>query len=126
MNPGSYTLQLYRGDSYNWQFTLYDDAAQTTPSDLTGVQVHAEVRDKPGGTFICTLTCTVTLPNVILARLSAGDSAKLPSSGVWDLQLNYPTGDVATVLAGAVNVTPDVTNLSDPGLRPIPIRQVRS
>jgi hypothetical protein len=29
---------------------------------------------------------------------------------VWDLQLTYPTGEVATVLAGAVTTTADVTD----------------
>jgi hypothetical protein len=111
VTPGLYTLQLYRGDTYHWQFTLYDDLAQTQPSDLTGVTVNSQIRDAPGGSLICTLACVVTLPNIILVTLAATDSANLPSSAAWDLQLGYSSGDVATVLAGPVNVTPDVTNL---------------
>jgi hypothetical protein len=41
--------------------------------------------------------------------LDAADCAKLPTNAVWDLQMNYASGDIATVLTGPVNVTPDVT-----------------
>lgn len=112
MNPGTYPLQLYRGDTYRWQFTCFDDVAQTMPSDLTGATVNSQIRDKPGGSYICVLACTVTLPNIINMVLAAADSASLPNSAAWDLQLTYASGDVATLLAGPVNVTADVTNLS--------------
>lgn len=113
MNPGTYPLQIYRGDSYRWQFTCYDDAAQTLPSDLTGVTVASQVRDKPGGSLICSLACTVTMPNVINTYLAPADSASLPNSAAWDLQLTYASGDVTTLLAGPVNVTADVTDLAN-------------
>lgn len=113
MTPGHYTLTIYKGDSYRWQFTLFDDVSQSLPSDLTGVVVNSQIRDRPGGVLICSLECTVTPPNVVLAYLSAADSALLPMSAVWDLQLVYPSEDVATVLAGPVNVTSDVTNMAD-------------
>ena len=113
MTPGFYALQVYRGDSYRFQFTLFDDVNQTLPSDLTGVAVFSQIRDRPGGTLICSLECTVTPPNVVLVYLSAGNSGLLPMSAVWDLQLVYPSEDVATVLAGPVNVTTDVTSLAD-------------
>ena len=109
MTPGKYTLAIYRGDSYRWQFKLWADTAKTDPIDLTGVTVKAEIRDKSGGTILGTLTCVVTLPNIIDASLAADDSALL-KSGVWDLQLTYAGGDVSTVLAGPATVTPDVTD----------------
>lgn len=109
MNPGPYTLQVYRGDSYRWQFTCFDDVNQTQPSDLTGVTVNSQIRDRPGGNYICSLTCTVTPPNIINTHLAAVDSGKLSGSAVWDLQLTYASGDVATILAGPVNITTDVT-----------------
>jgi hypothetical protein len=110
MTPGFYALQLYQGDSYHWQFAFYDDAAMTVASDLTGVTPAAQIRDRPGGVLVCSLTCTLTLPNVIDVFLSAALSADiLCSSAAWDLQLLYASGDVATPLAGPVAVTPDVT-----------------
>lgn len=121
MNPGSYTLQIYRGDSYRWQFTCYDDVDQTVQSDFTGATVTSQIRDRAGGNYICDLTCTVNLPNVITAYLAAADSAKLPGSAAWDLQVLYASGDVATLLAGPVNVTYDVTTgpMVQPAQRPV-------
>lgn len=110
MNPGHYSLTIYRGDTYRWRFTLFQDLAQTVPADLTGVTANSQIRDKPGGMICASLACTVSLPNIVDAVLAAGDSANLPSDGAWDLQLTYASGDVATVLAGPVNVIPDVTN----------------
>jgi hypothetical protein len=109
MTPGKYTLTIYRGDSYRWQFKLWSDAAKTQPVDLTGVTAKAELRDKSGGAVLGALACVITQPNIIDASLAADDSALL-KSGVWDLQLTYAGGDVSTVLAGPMTVTADVTD----------------
>jgi hypothetical protein len=118
MMPGDFPLELYRGDSYHWVFTLWSDEAKTIPTDLTGMTAKAEIREATGGTNITALVCTIpsTAPhNVVDAKLSAASCADLPASGVWDLQLTTTSsGEVATVLAGKVTVTPDVTD-SAPG-----------
>lgn len=111
MTPGRMPLSLYRGDTYRWRFSLWQDSARTQPVDLTGATVLAQVRDRAGGTLIATMSCTITAPNIIDAALSAEDSAKLPGSSVWDMQVTYAGGDVATVLAGPVNTTVDVSAL---------------
>jgi hypothetical protein len=127
MMPGDYPLALYRGDSYKWDFTLWADAAKTIPADLTGATAKAEIRDAPAGATIVTMTCTIST-NVVHMALSAAASAALPAAGVWDLQLTYSTsGDVTTVLAGKVTVTPDVTD-SGTGLMAVaaaPFRAVK-
>jgi hypothetical protein len=110
MTPGKFPLTLYRGDTYRWSFLLWTDTDKTSPADLTGVVAKAEIRDKPAGSTVVPVICHVTLPNIIEMTLSAAACATLPSTGVWDLQLTYDNGDVATVLAGAVTVTPDVTD----------------
>jgi len=112
MTPGDFPLVLYRGDSYRWRFTLWANAAKTDPVDLTNVTVKSEIRAAPSSALLATLTTTVELPNVIAAELSPTACATLPASAAWDLQLTYPDGTVATVLAGAVAVTPDVTDSS--------------
>ena len=109
MTPGKYTLTIYRGDSLKRTFILWTDTAKTEPLDLTDVTVKAEIRDKPGGTLQGELTCVVSLPNTIDASMTATETATL-TNGAWDLQLTYLNGDVATVLAGLVNVTADVTD----------------
>jgi hypothetical protein len=119
MQPANLPLDLYRGDSGRMQVTVLDKAQQ--PVDLTGVVAKAEIRDRPAGTTIVPLTCVVTLPNIIDVTLSAVDSHKLPAKGVWDLQLTYASGEVQTLLAGQVQVTPDVTDSTPfPAQLPIP------
>ena len=110
MMPGTYALTVYRGDDYAWRFMLWVDAAKTQPVDLTGMAVKAEVRDKPSGANIVPLAITVTLPNIIDMVLAHAASQQLPLSGRWDLQLTDAAGLVATVLAGAVRVTADITD----------------
>jgi hypothetical protein len=113
MMPGTYSLAIYRGDTHAWRFTLWQDTAKTTPVDLTGIAVKAEIRDRPAGTVIQALTLVVTLPNIIDASLTGAQTKAMPSTGGrWDLQLTDATGWVSTVLAGSVNVTGDITDSS--------------
>ena len=70
MKPGACDLEVYRGDTARWQFLLWADKEKTTPTDLTGATVDAEIRStsgKPEGA----ITCTVTPPNTIEAVLEA-------------------------------------------------------
>jgi hypothetical protein len=108
MQPANLPLEIYRGDSMRLRLKLLDQAQQ--PIDLTGVTAKSEIRDRPAGTQITELTCSITLPNIIDLLLSATDSHSLPTNGVWDLQLTYQSGDVVTPLGGQVQVTPDVTD----------------
>jgi hypothetical protein len=109
--PASFSLQVYRGDSFSWEFVLWHDADRTQPVNLTGVTPKAEIRDRHGGTLMLELPLTVTLPNVIEADLSPDDSQKLTRhKGVWDLQLTLPDDTVATVIAGHVFIKPSVTD----------------
>lgn len=117
MIPGSYPLTLYRGDSGRWRFVLWTDALKRVPADLTDVVAKAEIREQAGGLTITPLQCTVELPNAVSMVLAAAASAQLPAMGAWDLQLTYPDGTVATVLAGSVSVIADVTD-STPAVAP--------
>lgn len=114
MIPGKCPLALYRGDSWSARFVFWADTAKTTPADLTGVVPKAEIRDRPGGALIVPIACAVELPNVITGSLDPSASASLPAAAAWDLQLTYANGDVLTALAGAVAVTPDVTDSTPP------------
>ena len=110
MFPGTYNLRLYRGDSYAWQFRLWADAAHVDPVDLTGVEVEAELRDKPRGTIIVDLGCAVTLPNIIDVTLPAEGWETIPATAAWDLQLTFADDRVQTVVMGKVTITDDVTD----------------
>jgi hypothetical protein len=106
----SYPLGMYRGDSYRWRFVLWADAARTVAVDLTGVVVAAEIRTGTGATPIYPIPLVVTLPNIIDLSLTAAASATVPAAAHWDLQLTYPSGDVQTIVRGAVSVTGDITH----------------
>ena len=109
--PAQYPLNLYRGDTYRWRFSLWLDAAKTVPIELEGVEPKAEIRNRPGGSTIVALDCSIDDSNTVVVELSAEASRRIPNTGgVWDLELTYPSGDVGTVLAGNVSITLDVTN----------------
>jgi hypothetical protein len=111
MKPGNYPLDIYRGDTYRWQFTLWADADKTQPVDLTGVTARSQIRDKPAGKLLSTIDCTITQPNIILGTLTADECAKITGTTcAWDLQLTWPNEDITTLLAGAVALTIDVTD----------------
>ena len=107
--PANYALDLYRGDSYHWQFRFWQDDTKTLPTDLTGVVAASQIRGS-SDVLLVTLTCAITLPNLIDVTLPAADSKKLSSKAQrWDLQLTYADGSVWTPAAGAVNVSTDAT-----------------
>jgi hypothetical protein len=115
--PQQMPLDVYRGDSYHWQITLWTDASDMpqrsgpmAPFDLSGAVAKAEIRLKPGSPVLALLACTVTQPNTVDIRLSALQSTALSGKAVWDLQLTFPDSSVKTVVAGPVIVTSDVTD----------------
>jgi hypothetical protein len=110
MIPGGYALNIYRGDTHVWRFVLWQDPEKTEPVDLADVTVKAEIRDRPAGTVIHPIAITVTLPNVVDAKLSSAETKALPANGRWDLQLTDAAGWVSTILAGVVKVTGDITD----------------
>ena len=113
MIPGNYDLSLYRGDTARGQVKLWADVDKTQPMDLTGAIAQATIRDKAiSGKYQMLATCTITPPNIIDLMIPAAVAETLPATGVWDLQVTYPSGDVRSVLKGKVSVTQDVTYVS--------------
>ena len=110
MTPGTYNLKLYRGDTHNFRVILWADTGQTVPYDLTGATAEAEIREKSAGTHVVILDTVVSLPNIIDIGMTPELYATCPAKGVWDLQITTAEGEVLTPLAGAVTVTPDVTD----------------
>jgi hypothetical protein len=109
MKPAPFNLEVYRGDTYAWQFVLWTDAAHTVPFDLAGKTVHAEIRDRPMGGTVVPLEVTVTAPNTVDIALELADAGLPFSKGSWDLRV-FDTDSRDTVLAGAVIVTKDTTD----------------
>lgn len=110
--PAFFALEVYQGDSEAWAFSFWSDPAATVPLDLEGYEARAEIRAKPGApSVLATLSCEVTLPNVVTVRLPPEESAALsPCSGSWDLEVSLPGAEyVRTLVAGPVTVTAQVT-----------------
>lgn len=111
MNPGEYNLELYRGNSYAWQFRLWEDANKTVPFDLAGGKVSAQIRNQPGGTKVVDMIITVTEPNIVDMEMRPSMYYNCPLEGGWDIQVIRDDGQVLTPLAGTVTVTPDYTDV---------------
>lgn len=110
MTPGAYSLSIYRGDSYSWEFLLWQDAAKTIPMSTAGAVANAQIRNAPGGQLLAQLTTTIGSPNIVNMFLDAPTSRSLnPGLWSWDLQVTYNGGIVQTVLAGNAAVTEDVS-----------------
>jgi hypothetical protein len=112
MKPGPFDLDMYRGDTYAWKFKVWNDTEKTVPADLTGVTPFAQIRETTESPTATNLTCTLTLPNTIDVGfpVASWDAFTLMKA-VWDLQLTYASGVVATIVAGKVTVTADVTKV---------------
>jgi hypothetical protein len=114
MEPATFDLNLYRGDSYGWQFKFYEDEAKTVPTDLAGATVAAEIRDKSAGPVVCLLETSLVddaNDNIVQVEIQTTHWTTMPASkGVWDLQITMPDGRVITPVKGIVLITADVTD----------------
>lgn len=121
MQPATWDMRLYRGDTFSATFRLWADTGLTVPVDLAGASVAAQIRDKSAGNVVVDLDAAIDPPggNSIVVGITAESwsdgihGPPAPPTGVWDLEVTYASGVVQTVVRGAVTVTGDVTN-SDP------------
>lgn len=106
--PTEVDLNIYQGDDFYLDMTVVDINSQ--PVNVTNMQPTSQIRNTPDGpAILATLSCTVdaTTTNLIHIHLASSDSTNLPPTCAWDIQLGSPS--VITLAAGAVNVTPQVT-----------------
>jgi hypothetical protein len=97
-------LVFWAGDDYS--FTVQVTNFDGTPTDMSGRAPHGQIRvSSEDQTVLATFTITVSA-GLLACHLAAADSAALPPSAVYDVQL---TGPVRTVAAGAVSATREVT-----------------
>jgi hypothetical protein len=112
---------FYRGDTKVFVFELGGMSENGTfiPDNITGISARIHFRAHP--TEATTLKVFTTSPNGGLTIQSAAngllewevkpaDTADQDwVSGVYDLEITYPTGEVRTVLKGNVALVRDVT-----------------
>jgi hypothetical protein len=103
----------YRGDSLALTVQVWDDAAQTVASDLTGATVTGAFKidkDDPDPP-VEEWGVAISLPNTILLTLTPAKSKAMPDFTYWDVQVDW-LGDgtrVTTVITGTLTEVQDVT-----------------
>lgn len=127
-------LYLEQGATFTRSFTYYpadsvevDDDGDVTiigpPYDLTGCTARMQIRRRPGGTVLLSLSSdggTITLGDAAgTVEMSAAETltTAIPFrprqyEAVYDLEIEFPDGRVDRVIEGAVTVSPDVTRSS--------------
>src|SRR3954469_8155584 len=109
--PEVVNVAMRRGESFALAVQVWDDDAQTVPTDLTGTIVTAQSREDPDGVLIGDWDVQVTGNSVALV-LSGKASAGLPVLSYWDCQVDWHAdgATVTTIVAGAIAADPDVTH----------------
>lgn len=83
--------------------------------DLTGVAVKLEIRDRPGGTVLITLS---TPGEIVISAPLTGEmqidappslSDDLVNDAVYDMKITYSDGSVDRIMDGRVQLSPAVT-----------------
>lgn len=109
--PQAYPLTIYAGDSFTRSVLVREKVG--TPIDLTGLVARAQIRDRPDGTLLATITTAIPVPvdGVIELSMDANTVRALPGAGTWDLELDGGVNNIHTIIVGPVKVTPDVTQV---------------
>jgi len=101
---------VIQGDSFQLDFTYTDELGAAI--NLTGYQIHMEVRDKPGGKILCA-TCSigdgVTITNATHGTFSLVVSPAKTRKFVYpksafQVQVTSSSGIVSTIHKGWFNV----------------------
>lgn len=116
MSAGEVNIIIEQFATWSLDLQLRDDAG--APYDLTGATAEMEIRDKPGGTILATLSTTggqITIPapatdgNIEL-RLTAAETGALDfGSALFDLLVTELSGDVLRVIQGRAKLSQGIT-----------------
>lgn len=117
--PAKLKLTIYQGATFRKRLTWKGPLPAQTPIDLTGCTARMQVRPEvESSTVLLELTTAnggITLGGVagtIELFVSDDDSAAFTwQSGSWDLEIEFPGGDVRRLAQGTVNVSPEVTRV---------------
>lgn len=89
-----------------------------TPHDLAGYTARMSIKDKPGGTLVIPQLTTDANGGIVIddsaktigVTISATQAAAIAKkAGVYDLELESPTGVVTAIFAGSITFTNEVT-----------------
>lgn len=107
-----YDLVIEQGATFSLTITL--KKPNKLPFDLTGYTGRSQIRKNYAATdVIASFSVAVPSPQkdgkVVMSLTDEQTAALAIISGVYDLELESPTGEVTRVLQGKVVVSPEVT-----------------
>ena len=108
---------IYQGATFRKRLTWKGPLPAQTPIDLTGCAARMQVRPEvESSTVLLELTTAnggITLGGVAgTIELFISDDASTLftwTAGVWDLEIEFPGGDVRRLAQGSISVSPEVT-----------------
>lgn len=111
--PALLNINIVQGDSYELRFRIRTTEGEYV--NLTGATILAHIRKRPNGPLMAQFTSQLMdqgtpdgLGGAILT-LPPSESVGMLTSGVYDVQLTWPSGTVQTVLAGDMKLRLDVS-----------------
>ena len=116
--PSTVNVTLYQGASFKQSFVWqYGETEETAlPVDLTTATARAQVRQRyTSSTAYMEFTSdddeiVLGVDGSIEINVGPEKTALVPSgNAVWDLELEWPDGDVCRLVQGKVTVSPEVT-----------------
>lgn len=113
--PAKLKLTIYQGATFRKRLTWLDPSK--APIDLTGctarMQVRAEIESADALLELTTENGGIAIDGpaglLTLHIAPVATAAIAWQSGVWDLEVAHPNGDVTRLVQGSINVMPEVT-----------------
>lgn len=120
--PTEMPLTIYQGATFRqrWVWKSGPTLAEAEVVDLTGCVARAAIREKYDDS-VALLDMTTENGRIVLGgaagtidlELAAGATASLPylkRGALWDMEVEWPDGDVCRRFQGAVTISPEVTH----------------
>lgn len=121
---GKYDINLYQGAMLSFDFTLENDDGQggSTPVDLSDAAIHMQIRQNHRSTN--PMLDLAAEGYIWIADAKAGKiqinvpgwvtkEIYIPTSGVYDIVLDFGYGNVIRPLQGLVHFYPEVTKVDE-------------
>ena len=114
--PAKLKLKIIQGATFR-RSLVWLAPDKTTPIDLTGCMARMQVRSEiESAAVLLELTTgnggiAIDGPaGKLTLYISPADTASATwESGVWDLEVEHPSGDVTRLVQGSISVSPEVT-----------------
>lgn len=115
--PAKLKFVIYQGATFRRRLTWTGPAPTYTPIDLTGctarMHIRAKLEDADPLLVLTTENGRITLGGTAgTVDLFISDEDTTPvtwTSGVFDIEIDHPSGDVTRIAQGSVSVSKEVT-----------------